>query len=291
MNCKEANQIPIEAFLRSLGIEPKSASGNSLWYLSPLHKENKPSFKVDTKINCWYDHGIGKGGTLVDLGTQINKVSIDKFLESITRKANSFSFHQPRIVEKIERPTITEIKPLQNSKLLSYLSKRCIPIKVAQHYCEEIYFNSKEKRYFSIGFKNDSSGYEIRNPYFKGCLDKKDITSINADPIRICLFEGFIDFLSAIRLMDNLSKSSIIVLNSINMIERAKSKLNERSPGFNLEVYFDNDEAGKRGFEFLKGAFPQAIDQSSYYAGFKDLNEMLVARTTRTKKQNIQIGM
>lgn len=291
MNCKEANQIPIEAFLRSLGIEPKSASGNSLWYLSPLHKENKPSFKVDTKINCWYDHGIGKGGTLVDLGTQINKVSIDKFLELFASKANSFSFHQPRIVKKIEKPTITEIKPLQNSKLLSYLSDRCIPIKTAQQYCEEVYFNSKEKNYFSIGFKNDSDGYEIRNPFFKGCLGKKDITSINADPTLISLFEGFIDFLSAIKLMDKLSKSSIIVLNSINMVEKAKCKLRERNPGFNLEVYFDNDEAGKRGFEFLKGVFPQAIDQSSYYAGFKDLNEMLVARTTRAKKQNIQIGM
>ena len=65
---KEAKQIDLVEYLSGLGFKPAKIRGNNYWYLSPLRDEKTPSFKIDRKINCWYDHGIGKGGNLVDFG-------------------------------------------------------------------------------------------------------------------------------------------------------------------------------------------------------------------------------
>ena len=67
MNSKEAKQIPIEHFLNKLNHKPVKSSGNDLWYKSPLHEDNTPSFKVNKILNSWYDFGIGEGGSIIDL--------------------------------------------------------------------------------------------------------------------------------------------------------------------------------------------------------------------------------
>ena len=43
------------------------SSGNDLWYKSPLHEDNTPSFKVNKILNSWYDFEIGEGGSIIDL--------------------------------------------------------------------------------------------------------------------------------------------------------------------------------------------------------------------------------
>jgi DNA primase len=67
MNSKQAKQIPIEHFLNKLNHKPVKSSGNDLWYKSPLHEDNTPSFKVNKILNSWYDFGISEGGSIIDL--------------------------------------------------------------------------------------------------------------------------------------------------------------------------------------------------------------------------------
>ena len=64
--CKQANQIDLVNYLEKLGHRPQKIRSNDYWYLSPLREEKTPSFKVNRKMNVWYDHDMGKGGTLVD---------------------------------------------------------------------------------------------------------------------------------------------------------------------------------------------------------------------------------
>ena len=66
MNCEQANQIDLVDYLFSIGLQQKKISQENYWYLSPLHEERTASFKVNKTKNIWYDHGIGKGGKLVD---------------------------------------------------------------------------------------------------------------------------------------------------------------------------------------------------------------------------------
>ena len=68
---KEIKSIPLAAFLSRLGHEPAARKGTRLWYKSPLRQEQTPSFKVETTLNCWYDFGLGKGGNIIDLTTEL----------------------------------------------------------------------------------------------------------------------------------------------------------------------------------------------------------------------------
>jgi DNA primase (bacterial type) len=75
MNCEEAKKIDIVEYISSLGFFPKKIRGNDYWFLSPFRNEKEASFKVNKKFNVWFDHGLGKGGNLVDFGVLFYNVS------------------------------------------------------------------------------------------------------------------------------------------------------------------------------------------------------------------------
>ena len=58
----------------------------------------------------------------------------------------------------------------------------------------------RNKKYFAIAFPNKSGGFEVRNPYYKGCIKNKDVSVFyhtnGMTQEHICVFEGFMDFLS-----------------------------------------------------------------------------------------------
>ena len=53
----------------------------------------------------------------------------------------------------------------------------------------------------------------------------------------------------------------------------------------NIELYFDNDEAGNRAVEILKKELNNVEDARILYSGFKDLNEYLIQQTNEVQKQ------
>ena len=92
--CNQANQIDLVNYLEKLGHRAQKIRGNDYWYLSPLRDEKTPSFKVNRKMNVWYDHAMGKGGTLVDFGKLYFKCSVKELLSKLEEeKANIVSFH------------------------------------------------------------------------------------------------------------------------------------------------------------------------------------------------------
>ncbi len=286
MNCQEANRLSIISFLSSLGFEPKKISGNNYWYFSPIRDEKSASFKVDGSLNRWYDHGIGKGGKLVDLGIIVLNVTVCEFLKRMEQTGESFSFpkHEPR---PIEQPIIRKVKMLENKALIDYLESRSIPAAIAKHFCLEVYFMVKGKNYFAVAFKNNSNGIEVRNRFFKGSLGKKDITTIIGSTNKIVLFEGFMDFLSAQKhLSAQMTQSSYIILNSVNQIGAAIREIRKfKSPL--IEVFFDNDKAGRDCLKTLSIEFPKVIDGSGLYSDAKDFNEFIVQYQSKPSKINL----
>ena len=81
MNCEESKRIPIIGFLEKNNHHPIKIVGNDYWFLSPFRNEDEPSFKVSNILNLWFDHGLGKGGTLVDLACLIYRCSVKEALE------------------------------------------------------------------------------------------------------------------------------------------------------------------------------------------------------------------
>lgn len=278
MNCNEANALAIDEFLAARGVEPVKTRGHVKWYLSPIRVERTASFAVDTRINRWYDFGIGQGGDLVELGMRLSKCSVSEFLSELSR--NNFKPIPQRPApapELIPEWKVDNIKPISHPALIAYLKLRSIPVKLANTYCSQVYYSNDKQNYFAIGFKNDSEGYEVRNSVFKGCIGKKDITTIHKDLSRVAVFEGFMDFLSAHQLVDRLSTGSVIILNSITQLPKAIDRIQSISP-IDIDCYLDNDEAGRKCTEELLKKFPHAVDRAKLYHSCKDVNDFLISK-------------
>ncbi len=282
----EAKEMDIVDYLSTLGHEPTKIRKNDYWYLSPLREEKTPSFKVNRKLNRWYDHGLGRGGNLIDLGIEYHRCT---FGELLGKLSGNLSFQKPhaQMVKSVYEPE-PKIKILGDFELTSfvllrYLEQRHIPIEIAKKYCCEIRYELNEKTYYGIGFKNDSGGWEIRNPYFKASSSPKDMTTVKNGSDEAVVFEGFTDFLSFKTRYKNLPENNqdFVVLNSISFFERARPFMEQHQA---ILLYLDRDDAGQRCSKRALSMSNKYSDESSLYKNFKDLNEWLIYYGKSQKK-------
>lgn len=282
MNCTTANRMSIAGFLLSKGISPESHNNKSFWYLSPLHSENTPSLKVNRVKNVWYDFGIGTGGRLVDLVSQLYRVDIPGallILSGAETPTQSFSFPQPNISTE-SNIEIKHVQPLENRALIQYLDSRGIPFKIASNFTKEAYYNitnpdtGEVRKYFALAFENDKSGYELRNKIWKGGTSPKTITTIQGNPEKLNVFEGFMDFLSALVYYQQPEpRNTTIILNSLSNLRNLYSIL----PNYNqVNLFLDNDQAGQKAVTEIQTRFKAAINQAQIiYPNHKDFNEFI----------------
>ncbi|MFP3834650.1 toprim domain-containing protein [Chryseobacterium sp. SIMBA_028] len=286
MNCKQLNTIPLEEVLLSLGHLPTKQNEKEAWYLNPFANESQASFKINKSLNYWYLFSEGVSGTNVDLLKKYLNKTTSEIL--IWAEDQNFSSFQKQIIpnQKFQdlrkNYEILDSKEIKHPALLEYLNER----KVANQteFLKEIHYQMNDKNYFGIGFKNDSGGYEIRNKYSKICLGKKDITSIESDSNSLRIFEGVFDFLSFKNVEIFLEKrpSDYIILNSVSMISNIKNSLKDYE---NIELYFDNDEAGNRAVEMIKSENKNSEDCRVLYSDFKDLNDWLIHKNPSNERQ------
>ena len=278
MDARQMREIPIADFLNAMGIQPSKQKGNVLWYSAPYRMERRPSFKVDINRNVWFDFGIGKGGDIFDLAGEF--IGSKDFLLRAAFIARNGAYPLP-IIEHPQRNEEKEpifediwVRPLQDSKLLGYLRERGIFADTVITNCEEVRYRVHGKRYYAIGFRNEAGGLELRNRVFKGCIPPKDI-SLKRNGSDVCsVFEGFMDYLSAMQM--GIIASDWLVLNSVSNVEKALKVLGVYR---RIECYLDNDDAGRRTLEKLRADFGEkVIDRSSLYADHKDLNEFLLSK-------------
>ena len=186
-------------------------------------------------------------------------------------------WEKPAYLPKPTEPVFedVEVAPLLRSPLTEYLSERGIPYAIASRYCCRLNYGVRGKRYFAVGFPNMAGGYELRNRFFKGCIPPKDVSLIRTGDIPTnvcCVFEGFMDFLSAVTLGVTGNADSL-VLNSVANVEKAMKHLD----GYGrIDCFLDRDKAGRRALETLKERYGERVfDRSALYNGCKDLNEFL----------------
>lgn len=278
MNCTQFNKISVEEILQSLGHFPTKQTEKEAWFLNPFSKEKDASFKINKNLNCWYLFSEGIGGNNVDLMKKYLNISISEVL-NWAENQNFYSFQNHRILanKKLKNLPknyeITEIKEIQHPALIQYLKIR--KVENQKHLVSEIHYQMNDKKYFGIGFKNNSNGYEIRNAYSKICLGKKDISTIKNDSKSILIFEGFFDFLSFKNIEKSLENetSDYMILNSVSMIHKVKNSLENYEK---IDLYFDNDDAGNRAVEIIKNEKKEAEDCRVLYSNFKDLNDWLI---------------
>lgn len=286
MNIEQAKQIRLEDYLLSLGHLPVRHSGIKTWYYSPLRIEHTPSFKVNTNRNLWYDYGLGKGGGIIELMMEMHHTrDISHILKLLARQSPvSISMLSTTFRPQPAEPVFKNVEalPLSKPALLKYLAERCLDITICQKYCREVHYSIKNKRYFAIGFPNRAGGYELRNPFFKGCMTPKDISIINTDDQQheCCVFEGFADFLSYLTFQKcknspfgSNSYQDFVVLNSVSNLRKAIPVLADYG---SILTFLDNDKAGQYAHQRIAAEHGDKVqNMSMYFSDFKDVNDFL----------------
>jgi 5S rRNA maturation endonuclease (ribonuclease M5) len=283
LQCDTAREISIVEFLKNNGFCPQRENHKEAWYLSPIRKESTPSFKVSKILNRWYDHGLGKGGNVIDLVIELNgDCTVQQALFILDRNKPSFSFQQQNafaVFKPEDEIKVEKVMPLRHPALINYLLKRKINPKQATRYARQIHYRLKGNRYFAIGIKNVSGGWELRNPYYKNAAAPKDYSYFSSSKQMVNITEGMFDFFSLISLYPDLpQKSDFIVLNSVSFANRIK---NIAADYTKVGLYLDNDPAGKKATKQLLAHLPNSVDMSAIYGFKKDLNEYLTALNQR----------
>ena len=282
MNCSEAKNISIKAVLESFSFFPSKENSRTAFYFALDREEKTPSLSVDFIKNTAFDFGTGKSYDSISIVQAVKKCSVSDALKYLEQFNFSFQEQNLKLENLPKGYEIIDVKEIQHPALLDYLKNR--NVEDQKKWVEEIHYRMNDKNYFGIGFKNDSGGYEIRNAYSKICLDKKDITSIKNDSKDVRIFEGFFDFLSFKKVENYLEKetSDYIILNSVSMIHKIKNEIGNYK---NIELYFDNDEAGTRAVEIIKNDLKNAEDCRVLYSDFKDLNDWLLQNNPTEERQ------
>lgn len=314
MRADQAKQIHLKTLLAALGHEPVREDKGEYWYLSPFRQEKEASFKISRDGRAWYDHGAGEGGNILDFAIHYWHLPANdvagalRELRQLKPNPTSQEVHSPgqetlwkdrspiSSDSQTVRPAtpvagkpesalkITKIQPLQNRALIQYLNRRGIDAATASLYLSEAYYRLRDKHFFALAFANESGGYELRNPYFQGSYAVKDISLLNhsgaGQGTAVALFEGFMDFLSALIYTQKPAPAlPVVILNSASMRHRALAAIQEQ--GFTeLHLYFDHDKTGRELTAWFQEQLPDRVvtDQSNLYDGYKDFNDWLMAR-------------
>ena len=292
-------RYPIVEYLERKGIKPVRKTPTYAMYRSPLREETHPSFKVDTEKNLWIDYGEGRGGSIIDLCMRMEGCTLSEAIRRLRQNASddgTYSFlndfvpnnTQPAMAVNGARRMI-EISDTLPPHLQDYLTKeRCINLEKAMPFLKCISYEVRSRLYQAIGFANLSGGYELRDDKtFKGTIAPKDITPIFTDRAEpVCIFEGFMDFLSFFSMKEEIT-NHCLVMNSVSNVARTIRYLNDRHLT-HIRAFLDNDEAGRRAVQdFIKAGF-HVEDMNIHYKDFKDLNDFHVSRVREQQKRKAQ---
>ena len=289
----------IVEYLERKGIKPARKTPTYAVYRSPLREEVHPSFKVDREKNLWIDYAEGRGGSIIDLCIRLEGCTLSEAICRLEQNTpdnttHSYSFTNRGIsISPNQRENVTAsgtrrlicLSDTLPPHLQEYLKKeRCIDLEKATPFLKCISYEVRGRRYEAIGFANSSGGYELRdNKIFKGTIAPKDITPIFEDKAQpVCLFEGFMDFLSFLSMKGEVT-NQCLVMNSVSNVARSIHYLNKRNIT-SVRAFLDNDDTGRKAVqEFVNAGF-KVEDMAVYYKDFKDLNEYHVSRVREHEK-------
>ena len=274
MNCEEVKEkISIRTVLESFNLFPVKENRKTAFYFALDREEKIPSLSVDFVKNKAFDFGTGKSYDVISIVQQMNQCSVSealKYLEKFDFSVQN-EFHNEELMQKKEYE-ILKARKIQHPALIQYLKSR--KVYEQKDLVKEVEFELNSKKYFGVGFFNNSGGVEIRNKYSKMCLGKKDVTLVENQSSEICIFEGFFDYLTFRKLeKQEINNSDYLILNSIAMLFKVEETLKKYAK---ILVFLDNDDNGKFVKSKIQNQYKNVEDCSLIYQKFKDLNEWFV---------------
>lgn len=275
MTCKIANEISLEILLESWGYHKikNHRGGHEAFYENPIREDSTPSFLINTKKNVWVDFGLipsagqkAKGGKVVDLIMEIQKTDVKGALNWLRNNTNNFDVESIKnkiesvaYIEPVKRYKFRKQKEIFSYGLKDYLEERKVSLEIAKTHVKEIRYYDEEfkKEYFSLGIKNNSGGYSLRNNRGHIILAPNDIRYIpsNVPTKTIIIFEGMFDFLSYLMIKNtSVLNDDVIILNTLAFIKRAVDEINKMDHIESVISFLDNPKDNPRSKESMDRA-------------------------------------
>ncbi len=294
MNIHQAQRIPIVHVLEKMNARIIERVGSITWYLSPLRNESNPSFYVNSDKNFWFDTGLRREGDTIALVCAYLEYSNENYrIQDALRWIKNMlgpvreiaSVHVPDYSKQDRRFVLRNAKPLENIGLIKYLKSRGIPCSLAFKHLKEvrIYDSESKTTFLTLGLRNESGGYELRHPTFKGNIRRRDITFIRGKIPKhesLNIFDDFMDYLSAIIYRNGIEfDGDSIILNSLLCMKQAVAYI--KNYGYTTGyTWLDNDIEGHQATKAFAKYFKLEDNlthkpMNNLYKGYKDVNDWL----------------
>lgn len=225
-------------FLKYEGIQGKE-------YFFGFLTQRTGSIAVDANANVWYDHSAGRGGDIIEA---VQVFEDKSFTESIQRLSDS---PPERIIIPKKKPVsapnivVENVKEISHGALVNYIRERGLEPDEISQFAKEVHWRNKDKRYFAVGFPNESEGWVLRSSIFKGNILGGGISiQVLGKAERIKIFEGWFDFLSYLKLSGATDFKAIILNSTANLSLRLMLDILRESEA--VDLYLDNDATGDK---------------------------------------------
>ena len=278
----KANEVALVDIFADRGVKCQRTTGKYKYYPAVWRGEKNASIAVDIEQNVWQDFGgsgAGKGGDpirLIEIWDHKTAFEAAQYLLSHTFKnkvektTNQFEI---QFEENTTRRYIGDY-PIDNIQLDYLVNDRKIRPETAQRYTRKVFYQLGQKKVFAVGFRNDKGGWELRTNKFKITLGEKWYTTIPGRNKRdsLIVFEGFMDFLSALDLHNaDFFEADCVVLNSLSMLDKL-----DLTKYAKVWLALDNDLAGEDATRIVMGKYTHVKDLRGDFFGFKDYNDKLI---------------
>ncbi len=272
---------------RGYNLVPGQSNTANTFFRSPFTEDKTASFRVKNATNTFSDFSSGYSGDIIAL---IERLEGLQFWEAVDKALEILGTSAPVVIntELLPETKIRRVIDLEHPQLLQYLlEKRKINLTIAKQYCKQVEWtvNKKDgttpKFYFAIGFEVGKGGaYTCRNEFWKGYVGPGEqnsptyIKGTDENSTKLNVYEGFIDFLSALTRLNKLVPTHpTLILNSIVW----KALIPD---GLEYDAYVDNDNGGQQVIDYLK-TIGKCNDMRVYYRSFPDFNEYHINTPTK----------
>ena len=263
MNVSEAKSILLDEFLQNLGFACAKVSEGRKWYHAPYREENTPSFVLSNDRFAWYDHGEGRGGSIIELAMRFgdlrNVSEVLSYIERIMGNRHTMPITKQEYKQINQEIPFYELITVSNchayigrgmSKGAQYLLSRCISPDAVMPYIKDVKFNARndvKKSYTGFGIRNVEGGFEVRfdrgRGYEKVTVGTKAVsffpsTVKGSTNGTLHIFEGMPDFYTYLTWNSkkpnsiNPASQSYLILNGTGMINQAIKLLQDHDFAF-----------------------------------------------------------
>ena len=271
-------RLDMAALVESAGIQVKNGHFKAVW-----RDDRKPSVSIlqaGDGVWIWKDHGTNEKGTNIDLFMLLYNFSYVQAVKALREKT-----FFPLVTETRVGYTATGKKKKGWKILDEYdLNAKTLQLFKFHRGLEPEYLKNAgikqllllmgKKKFSLCGHQNMSGNWELYNVQgsFKSSTGK-DITYISRGKDTLIIAESLIDAISCEQIKGEFF--DLLVLNTVEMTDRAVTLLNDLRDYSKIVIATDNDNAGKKAADMLIPVCKAKEVINFNYGKYKDPNEYL----------------